>query len=299
MIPEITIIVPAYNAAQYLRDSISSVLQQTLKEWELIIVNDGSTDNTTEVLEGFLHDARIRVINQPNKGVSAARNAGIDAAKGNYIGFLDADDYFMPGNLQQKFNVLDKNRMIDFVYSDVIHCDGALNELYIQRGINGKNLFEEALLWRKEVIPTLPSNIIGKASLFKENVRFDENLSNCADRFMKIKLAITAVAIYLPEALVKYRNTPNSMSKSVALLEHDEKYIISKIIGDNILPAGLFRRKVIANIYFTISGSWYKDSKKPIRAIRYFFKGFMASPLFISIKVLQKISKIIGFSGKD
>ena len=288
MKPEITIVIPAYNASAYLHESITSVINQSFKEWELIIVNDGSTDTTEAVAREFLKDERIQLINQVNGGVSAARNKGIDAAKGNYIGFLDADDYLLPNDLQSKFDVLSNNKLVDFIYSDVIHCDGALNELYVQKGVEGENLFQEALLWRKEVIPTLPSNIIGKASLFKKNVRFDENLSNCADRFMKIQLSINAIGIYLPEALIKYRNTPNSMSKSVALLEHDEKYIVSKIIGDNILPAGLFRRKVIANIYFILAGSWYLDAHKPLKAIKYGIKSILLYPPFI-IRLLGKL----------
>ncbi len=296
MEPEITIIIPAYNASAYLTDSVSSVIKQTFTSWELIIVNDGSTDNTKEIVGTFLTDSRIKLIDQQNKGVSAARNAGITDATGKYMGFLDADDYLLPNALQRKYEVLSNNPMIDFVYSDVINCDSKLNEVKVQKGIDSANLLKEALLWQKEVIPTLPSNVIGKASLFKEKLKFDVNLSNCADRYMKIELAANAIGAYIPESLVKYRDTPGSMSKKIALLEHDEEYIAKKIIETNLVPKSAFRRKVIANIYFTVSGSWYKDAKNPGRAIRYFFKAFAASPFYILGRALQKIPVLLGFS---
>src|SRR5688500_17587486 len=93
-----SIIIPAYNAASYLPDSVGSVIAQTYPHWELIIVNDGSTDNTLQVLESFT-DPRIRCIHQANSGVSTARNNGIENAKGHYICFLDADDAWEKDNL--------------------------------------------------------------------------------------------------------------------------------------------------------------------------------------------------------
>ncbi|MGP8217712.1 MAG: glycosyltransferase [Bacteroidia bacterium] len=298
MTPEISIITPAYNASLYIKESISSVVKQAFTAWELIIVNDGSTDNTENIVREFLADRRIILINQPNRGVSAARNAGIRAATGKYIGFLDADDYLLVNDLNYKFDVLEKNRMVDFVYSDVIFCDDKLNEIEVLKGVESENLFKEALLWQREVIPTLPSNVIGRASLFKEKLQFDEKLSNCADRLMKIELAKNAIGAYIPEALVKYRDTPGSMSKKIWLLEHDEEYIIHKIIEDNIIPKGVFRRKVISNIYFTISGSWYKDGKNTLRAIKYAFKAFIVSPVNTSVRMLKKIPVLLGITNK-
>ena len=98
--PEISIVIPAYNAGPYLIDSITSVINQSFTLWELIVVDDGSTDNTAEIVNPFLTDERITLIRQTNKGVSAARNAGIKAARGRFITFLDADDYYYPNNLQ-------------------------------------------------------------------------------------------------------------------------------------------------------------------------------------------------------
>ena len=90
----VSIIMPVYNCENYLDKSITSVLNQTLDNIELIIINDGSTDNSNKIIEKYLNkDNRIKYINQSNNGVSIARNKGIDMAKGKYIGFVDGDDY--------------------------------------------------------------------------------------------------------------------------------------------------------------------------------------------------------------
>jgi len=287
--PEISVVIPAYNAEKYIADSITSVTNQTFLSWELIIVDDGSTDNTAAVVEKFRDNNKITLVKQPNKGVSAARNAGIKKAKGRFITFLDADDYYLPDNLRKKYDVLVKDTSIDFVYCDVMQCDEKLDDVKIEKGADTDNLFRKVLQWQGETIPTLPSNIMVKTSLMKEKFLFDVNLSNCADRYMKIQLSMNAPAAYIPEALVKYRNTPGSMSKKVWLLEHDEIYIAKKIVQENIIPAGIFRRKVIANMYFIVSGSWYTDAHKPLRAIKFALKAILIYPPSV-FRLLKKFS---------
>jgi glycosyltransferase involved in cell wall biosynthesis len=289
--PEVSVIIPAYNAARYLSDSITSVIGQSYAAWELVVVDDGSTDNTAEIAGTFLSDERIRIIKQSNKGVSAARNAGINVARGRYITFLDADDAYLPENIAKKYSILIQNPSIDFVYCDAIMCDGNLNEEHIEKGVATDNLFRKVIEWKGESIPASSSNIFVKARLMKEKFRFDEQLSNCADRYMKIMLAIYALAYYLPEALIKYRNSPGSMSKQVGLLEHDEKYIISKIVQENIVPQGRSRNKIIANIYLILSGSWYRNAHHPVRAIKYGIKAILTYPPVIrklAAKLIQR-----------
>ena len=274
MNPEISVVIPAYNAAQYLKDSISSVIDQTFSNWELIVIDDGSTDNTSNIVKGFQADQRIRLIRQENKGVSAARNTGIKAATGKYIAFLDADDFFLPQNLQKKFDILSSNPDIDFIYSDMIHCDNSLKDLSVEKGTEADNLLNKVLLWETETIPCLPSNLVIRTSDIQGKIAFDEYLSNCADRFMKMSIAQSLKGKYIPQALFKYRHSPGSMSTKVWLLEKDETYIIKQIKEKNIGPAGAFRRKAIANIYLILAGSWYKNEHKLLKAIKY---GIMAT----------------------
>ncbi len=287
-VPEISVITPAYNAAGFIAQAITSVINQTFPLWELIVVDDGSTDNTAEIVSSYLTDRRIKIIRQENNGVSAARNAGIKAAGGKYIALLDADDMYLPANLEEKYNALTRNSSSDFIYSDAVKCDSNLTDVSVEKGAEAQNLFKTVMEWKSENIPAFSSNIMVKSGLMKEKFHFDENLSNCADRYMKIVLSKYATGFYLPKTLVKYRNAPGSMSKSVKLLEHDEKYIIKKIKDENILPPGSYRNKIIANIYLILSGSWYKNAKNPLRAIRYAIKSVLVYPPMI-VTLLKKI----------
>ena len=111
---DISIIMPAYNAQKYIKESIDSVLNQSFENFELIIINDGSKDNTEHIIKEY-QDQRIVLISQKNGGVSNARNAGLKLAKGKYITFLDADDTFPKDSLKSRFEYLESNSKIDLV----------------------------------------------------------------------------------------------------------------------------------------------------------------------------------------
>ena len=113
--PDISIVMPCYNAANHLEKSVGSVLAQTFRSWELIAVDDGSTDQTGDWLRRVLDD-RVRLVQQPNQGVSAARNTGIQHAKGRFIAFLDADDTWHPEFLEQMTKALDDRPFCGIAY---------------------------------------------------------------------------------------------------------------------------------------------------------------------------------------
>ena len=112
--PQISIVVPVYNAENYIRQTVDMVLNQTFTDWELILVEDCSKDNSAEVLrslESELQDARIRVIyKEKNEGAAKARNTGIDAATGRYLAFLDADDIWMENKLSDELAFMQKKQ---------------------------------------------------------------------------------------------------------------------------------------------------------------------------------------------
>lgn len=115
--PLISIICPCYNQAQYLDECLQSVLDQTFSDWECIIVNDGSPDNTEEVARKWIErDQRFKYLKQKNKGVSAARNLGIRHAEGNYFQFLDGDDKLQKNKLLYQIKILESNGSIDVLY---------------------------------------------------------------------------------------------------------------------------------------------------------------------------------------
>jgi len=122
--PLVTVITPTYNREQFLRQAIDSVLAQTMFDFELIVVDDGSTDNSWETLAEYkVKDNRIRTFWQPNQGQSVARNHALAEARGDYICFLDSDNYWPVDKLQQQLTVLEKNPTVDVVYGDIITID--------------------------------------------------------------------------------------------------------------------------------------------------------------------------------
>ena len=114
----VSVIMPAYNYAQFIGAAIESVLGQSWQDWELIIVDDGSTDATPAVIAGF-HDPRIRALRRQNGGEAAARNSGLDLARGEYISFLDADDLYLPNALADRVAFLETHPEYG-----VVVCDG-------------------------------------------------------------------------------------------------------------------------------------------------------------------------------
>ena len=117
--PEISVIIPTYNYANYVRDAVESVLNQSYKEFEIIVVDDGSTDGTKKVLEPLKN--RIRYIYQENRGLPSAYNTGIKASKGEYIAFLDSDDLWLPEKLKLQKKYFDDNPAVGMVI-----CNGYL-----------------------------------------------------------------------------------------------------------------------------------------------------------------------------
>ncbi|MFA5309350.1 MAG: glycosyltransferase [Dehalococcoidales bacterium] len=124
---KITVMIPTYNYAQYLGAAIQSVLDQTYQDFEIIVVDDGSTDNTREVVDSF-KDTRIRYIRQENRGVAAAANVAIKAATSEYITGIGADDLFLPQNLELKVKIMDARPELGMVYSDVYLFDDSTGE---------------------------------------------------------------------------------------------------------------------------------------------------------------------------
>jgi len=133
----VSVIIPAFNYGSYLDECINSLINQQYKEWEAIIIDDGSTDDTMEICKRLIQqDNRVRYIRQQNQGQPAARNTGLARAKGSYIQFLDADDIIQPKKFQSQVSFLETNTSIDVIFSDVYYFKTnriEKNELFLNR----------------------------------------------------------------------------------------------------------------------------------------------------------------------
>jgi glycosyltransferase involved in cell wall biosynthesis len=158
-VPLVSVIIPAYNAERTLKASVDSVLAQDFRDFEIIVVNDGSSDSTKAILAAY--DSQIQVIDQNNRGAPAARNAGVSAANGKLIAFLDSDDLWSPDKLTQSVRALELNPSASLVFSDCcgLRADGTTSTFYSYHGApsleemldNGFEIVPSAVTMRREV----------------------------------------------------------------------------------------------------------------------------------------------------
>ena len=202
---KVTVIIAVYNQGDYIAEAIRSILGQTMPDLELIVVDDGSTDNTREVVQQF-QDSRLYYRCQDNRERSAARNAGIRAATGEYVCFLDADGYYLPNKLGLQVAVLDQRQEFGVVYSDVCLCDATGKCLGVE--VRGDSVAQPsgdilADLVRKNWI-TLSAPLIRRSCLH-ERTFFDESLSCFEDWDVWLRLASDVCFLYQPGTVACYR----------------------------------------------------------------------------------------------
>lgn len=165
--PKISVIIPAYNRGGAIKETIDSVLDQTLSDFELLIINDGSSDNTMDVV-GSIHDKRIRCFNKKNGGTASARNFGMLAAKAEYIALLDHDDLWENDHLKILNDFLDENRAVGLAYTKLITIDKSGKKI----GEYGEPFSKNKLEARNFI---MPSSVMLRRECFKEVGGFDED----------------------------------------------------------------------------------------------------------------------------
>ena len=211
--PTVSVIIPTYNRAKLLPRAIKSVLNQTFKDFEVIIVDDGSTDNTEEVINEFQkHDKRIKYIrHEKNKGAAAARNTGIKIAQGEYIAFQDSDDEWLPEKLEKQMKIFESAPAeIGVVYTGLWRM-GNSRKVYIPsiKRVQKEGNIHIELLNRNFI--ALPTVIIRK-ECFKKAGMFDECFPRFQDWELFIRISRVYKFKYIDEPLVNSYFTPISIS---------------------------------------------------------------------------------------
>ena len=213
--PLISVVIPAYNAEQFLDETLESVLSQTYENWECIIVNDGSTDNTEEIAKKWCEkDSRFRLTNKENGGLSSARNWGIKESKAEYIAFLDHDDVLTPDSLEVRINVLIEQN-VDLVATKLQHFTDKLPK------VSKNNARQDVLYYAKEGLTQLmafnkvtPSTVLCKKSVMEEVGGFTWH-KKAEDLHCWLKVLFAGYKIYrIDETLLLYRLVENSMSST-------------------------------------------------------------------------------------
>ncbi|MDJ0733597.1 MAG: glycosyltransferase family A protein [Nostocaceae cyanobacterium] len=226
--PKVSVIVPAYNIGDYIEDALRSLETQSFREFEVLIVNDGSTDDTADIVKPYVdRDARFRLLQKPNGGLSSARNYGIRHARAEYIALLDGDDIYHPDKLANHVARLDSSPEVGVVYSAsrAIRDDGRPTFVYL----SGKPVKSDplsALLCKNFV--GHGSNAVFRRCLVDEIGEFDEGLRSSEDVDFWLRIAATRHWQFYREkrVLCYYRVRPSGLSFNVAQMQRCNEQIV-------------------------------------------------------------------------
>jgi glycosyltransferase involved in cell wall biosynthesis len=209
--PRVSVIIPTYNRAKLISEAVESVLRQTYKPYEIIVVDDGSTDNTEEVLKKY--EGKITYLRQRNSGPSRTRNNGIRAATGELIGFLDSDDIWLPQKLEAQVKFQAGKRDVGLVASAYYRHDIVLDTQTIERqktSTLGELTFADFLVKNRIATPT----VLARKECFDRLGMFNERYIFAEDYDMWLRIARNYRVLYVTEPLCKVRILSESITRS-------------------------------------------------------------------------------------
>ena len=199
--PKVTVILPTHNRAHLVGEAIQSVVSQTYSNWELIVIDDGSTDKTREAVEAFAQrDRRIRYVFQRNRGVSSVRAKGVELAQGKYVTFLDDDDAFYPEKLEIQVEFLEQHPTVELVYSYVDMVNGEKDFLRTwptRPAVDFVGLIRECTIQ--------PNSLLVRKECFERLGSFRTDLRSCDDYDMWLRIAKIYPIEFLPAHVGTYR----------------------------------------------------------------------------------------------
>jgi glycosyltransferase involved in cell wall biosynthesis len=253
--PKVSIVIPVYNVSKYLAATVHSVLDQDFADWEMLIIDDGSTDNTKEIAFDLQSkESRITVYLKENSGVSDTRNYGMRLANGEFIVFLDADDMLGKDFLRSRLDALEQNENVAVCGSMVACIDeyGKVLDEHATMQAPGNDILENVLLYKNN-ITTIPSNLMFRKNvLTKNDILFDHRLSSTADRMFLCKVGLASPCISLQRVNVFYRIHSESMYNDAGKRRQvfkDNELFIRLLLKEAIVPKRLMGEFLKRNYY--------------------------------------------------
>ncbi|MCO6501338.1 MAG: glycosyltransferase [Vicingus serpentipes] len=277
----VSVIIPVYNAEDFIEETVQSVLQQTYNKLELIIVNDGSTDSTPGILERLKKsDDRIKIISKYNSGVCDARNKGIEESKGWFLIFLDADDLWSDTFLQNCISLFNSDETIKAIYTkgQLINSKSERLDSFIEA--NTINSVMDVLKWEKGFVAT-PSCTIFRLPAPENIEKWDVDFSTGADQDYFMRIAAKHPIIAIDKVLFYYRVHDNNMHQNIDVMEKDHIKVFQKAKKMRFFKSFWIEQKCFSNLYWILAGSWWKDGNNKSRGIYFVILALFANPFSI------------------
>ncbi|MEQ8381118.1 MAG: glycosyltransferase [Coleofasciculus sp. A1-SPW-01] len=244
--PKISVIIPVYNGKETIKETITSVLNQTFSDIEILVINDGSTDGTLEVVDS-IQDPRLNVFSYANAGLAASRNRGFALARGDYVSFMDADDLWTPDKLEAQFKALQATPQAAVAYSWTDYIDEFGHFLY-----PGSHVTETGDILAKLLLNNVlenGSNALIRKQALQEVGGFDESLTAAEDWDMWLRLASRYHFVAVPSAQILYRQPVHSMSANISRQETECLKVIERHFHQAPESLQHLKRFSIANLY--------------------------------------------------
>ncbi len=259
--PIVSVVIPNYNYAHYLRETVDSVLDQTYRNIEIIVVDDGSKDSSKEILDSY--GDKIRTNFQKNQGVSVARNNGVKESHGEYVAFLDADDAWLPTKIEKQVERFERQPELGLVHVGVDEIDADGNSL-VERleGVEG-DVSGILLMLKREGVLGGGSGLMVPRTVFDEVGGFDTQLSTSADWDLFYRISERYRVGFVSEILLRYRVHNSNMHGNVEVLEHDMMLAFAKAFRRETPELEKLKRPAYGSLHQILAGSYFVAGDYP------------------------------------
>ncbi len=270
-----SVILPCFNGARWIDRAIESILTQTYKDFELVIIDDGSTDNSKEIIAQYLRDGRVRYIYQTNRGFSAALNRGIEESNGCLIGFIGQDDLWMPNKLQLQKKFLGEHKDVDLVHSNYYSIDSEERIMrMVKTKVNDFSSKQEVIKWLFLTTNLAFETVLVKRKCFEKVGLFDERMVGYSDHDMWLRVAGSFNIDYLDMPLVKKRQHELQLSRIRREGVLKDEFLLARKIIDQYSFLKKFELRKLAPLYYEWgiallqAGNVKEAKEKLLKAIR-------------------------------
>lgn len=298
--PRVSIVIPAYNHAKWIGETLQSVLDQTFGDWEAVVVDDGSKDETGDIVRRF--SPQIRYVRQENAGVSAARNAGLDLTRAPYVTFLDSDDIWPARTLENLVGCLDQNLGAGMVYGARCRMkEGLIYDCTIP-SLAGSILVP--LLMKDESLKLSIGSTMMRRSVLERVKPFDLRFSTSADYDLWLRIAAEYPVAFVREPVLHYRILPGSMHTNLRVFERDRLGVLEKFFSGDAgrrPEIASIKNEIYARAHYTIGGDAVHQGQWAF-AMRHWALSARLRPAYLALRVIgwpmRQVTRALGYASR-